>query len=188
MPKLSAMHTETPNTHGTWNPCPSFSSLQSPLLPIKKTKKLPSRRSVKVTAAFARASPSRGERAAETVAVFLVPERVAVFLVSESVAVRSPSPPLARSRSKSRCPVSYRRRRRCRSYSPARYNRDRQSRSPVRSHHYSSYERDRRSYRDIREHSERSRRQDSDRYLDRHSFASRRNRSRSVSPHSRKSH
>ncbi|RYR16914.1 hypothetical protein Ahy_B03g061759 isoform D [Arachis hypogaea] len=101
---------------------------------------------------------------------------------------RSPSPPRARSRSKSRSPVSYRRRRRSRSYSPARYNRGRRSRSPVRSHHYSSYERDRRSYRDIREHSDRSRRRDSDRYLDRHSSASRRNRSRSVSPHSRKSH
>ena len=57
----------------------------------------------------------------------------------------------------------------------------------MRPHHYSSYDRERRSYRDIREHSDRYRRRDSDRSLDHRSSASRRNRSRSVSPYTRKS-
>ncbi|KAK7318960.1 hypothetical protein RJT34_03669 [Clitoria ternatea] len=99
---------------------------------------------------------------------------------------RSPSP-RARSRSKSRSPINYRRRRRSRSYSPARHSKHLQSRSPLRSHHHSGYERDRRAYRDIREHSDRYRRRDSDRSLDHRSAASRRNRSRSVSPYTRKS-
>ncbi|RZB96327.1 hypothetical protein D0Y65_020213 [Glycine soja] len=100
---------------------------------------------------------------------------------------RSPSPPHGRSRSKSRSPINYRRRRRSRSYSPARHSKDHRSRSPLRSHHYSSYDRERRSFRDIREHSDRYRRRDLDRSLDHHSSASRRNRSRSVSPYTRKS-
>ncbi|KAL5188102.1 Polyadenylate-binding protein-interacting protein 11 [Glycine soja] len=100
---------------------------------------------------------------------------------------RSSSPPRGRSRSKSRSPISYRRRRRSRSYSPARHSKDHRSRSPLRPHHYSSYDRERRSYRDIREHSDRYRRRDSDRSLDHRSSASRRNRSRSVSPYTRKS-
>ncbi|KAG2409158.1 hypothetical protein LR48_Vigan09g076100 [Vigna angularis] len=99
---------------------------------------------------------------------------------------RSPSPPRGRSRSKSRSPINYRRRRRSRSYSPVRHSRDHRSRSPLRSHHYSSYERERR-YRDIREHSDRYRKRDLDRSLDYRLSASRRNKSRSVSPHTRKS-
>ncbi|RDX91084.1 hypothetical protein CR513_26973, partial [Mucuna pruriens] len=99
---------------------------------------------------------------------------------------RSPSPPRGRSRSKSRSPINYRRRRRSRSYSPARHSKDHRSRSPLRSHHYSGYERERRPYRD-REPSDRYRRRDSDRLLDHRPSASRRNRSRSVSPYTRKS-
>ncbi|KAK8470769.1 hypothetical protein PHAVU_003G050400 [Phaseolus vulgaris] len=97
---------------------------------------------------------------------------------------RSPSPPPGRSRSKSRSPINYRRRRRSRSYSPARHSRD--HRSPLRFHHYSSYERERR-FRDSREHSDRYRKRDLDRSLDHRSSVSRRNKSRSVSPHTRKS-
>ncbi|KAK7400084.1 hypothetical protein VNO78_11284 [Psophocarpus tetragonolobus] len=100
---------------------------------------------------------------------------------------RSPSPSRGRSRSKSRSPISYRRRRKSRSYSPARHSKDHRSRSPLRSHHYSSNDRERRSYRDIREHSDRFRRRDSDRSVDHRSSASRRNRSRSASPYTRKS-
>lgn len=66
-----------------------------------------------------------------------------------------------------------------------RHSRDHRSRSPLRSHHYSSYERERR-YRDIREH-DRYRKRDLDRSLDYRLSASRRNKSRSVSPHTRKS-
>ncbi|WJX53115.1 hypothetical protein P8452_39148 [Trifolium repens] len=99
---------------------------------------------------------------------------------------RSPSPPPERARSKSRSPISYRRRK-SRSYSPARHSKVRRSRSPLRFHHHPRYERDWRSYRDNREHSDRFRRRDSDRFLDNHSSGSRRNRSRSVSPRSRRS-
>ncbi|CAJ1939090.1 unnamed protein product [Sphenostylis stenocarpa] len=100
---------------------------------------------------------------------------------------RSPSPIRGRSRSKSRSPINYRRRRRSRSYSPARHSRGHLSRSPLRSHHYSSYDRERR-YRDSREHSDsRYRKRDLDRSIDRRLSSSRRNKSRSVSPHTRKS-
>ncbi|CAK8578473.1 unnamed protein product [Lathyrus sativus] len=100
---------------------------------------------------------------------------------------RSPSPPPVRSRSKSRSPINYRRRRKSRSYSPPRNSKVNRSRSPMRFHHHSRYERDWRSYRGSREHSDRYRRRDSDRFLDNHSSGSRRNRSRSVSPHSKRS-
>lgn len=97
---------------------------------------------------------------------------------------RSPSPIPARSRSKSKSPVIYQRRRRSRSFSPQfRRARDYRSRSPVRSRHYSRYDYDRRSYREIRGGSDRSRRRDSGRTSDRNSW---RNRSRSVSPQTRK--
>ncbi|KAL8088823.1 hypothetical protein AgCh_038559 [Apium graveolens] len=100
---------------------------------------------------------------------------------------RSPSPARARSRSKSKSPVI--KRRRSRSYSPLpRRARNHRSRSPFRSRHYSSYDYDRRSYRDSRDDSARSRRRDFVRLHDRHSpRTSRRNRSRSVSPRTRKS-
>lgn len=99
---------------------------------------------------------------------------------------RSPST-RARSRSKSNSPVM--KRRRSRSISPlSRRARNHRSRSPFRSRHYSSYDYDRRSYRDARDDSARSRRRDFVRFHDRHSpRTSRRNRSRSVSPRTRKS-
>ncbi|PRQ38424.1 putative transcription factor C3H family [Rosa chinensis] len=101
---------------------------------------------------------------------------------------RSPSP-RARSKSRSRSPINYRRRWKSPSYSPPpRYTRGRRSRSPFRSRHHSIYDNGRRSYRDVRNGSERSRRRDSDRSDDHQSYASRRNRSRSVSPRTRKSH
>ncbi|XP_022761863.1 uncharacterized protein LOC111307841 isoform X2 [Durio zibethinus] len=100
---------------------------------------------------------------------------------------RSPISYRRRSRSKSRSPISYRRRRRSRSYSPLpRFRRERRSRSPVRSHHRSRYDSERRSYRD-RDDSDRSRRRDLERSRDHHSSISRRNRSRSASPRTRKS-
>ncbi|KAK4855655.1 hypothetical protein QYF36_009429 [Acer negundo] len=117
---------------------------------------------------------------------------------------RSPSPSLARSRSKSRSPVtlrrtfrarsrtksrspiSYHRRRRSRSYSPvARRPRGRRSRSPLRSRYHSSYDNERWASRDG---SDRSRRRDLDRFHDHHSPVARRKKSRSVSPHNRKSY
>ncbi|KAL3507268.1 hypothetical protein ACH5RR_032650 [Cinchona calisaya] len=102
---------------------------------------------------------------------------------------RSPSTTRARSRSKSRSPVSYRLRRKSRSFSPPRrYLRDYRSRSPVWSRHYSSYEHERRSYRDSRDDRGRSRRRVSGRAHDRHSPVSRRHRSRSGSPRTRKSY
>ncbi|KAK1356419.1 Serine/threonine-protein kinase fray2 [Heracleum sosnowskyi] len=99
---------------------------------------------------------------------------------------RSPSAARARSRSKSKSPVI--KRRRSRSYSPlSRRARNHRSRSPFRSRHYSSYDYDRRSYRDSRDDSARSRRRDFVRLHDRHSpRTSRRNRSRSASPRTRK--
>ncbi|MBA0764660.1 hypothetical protein Gotri_013985 [Gossypium trilobum] len=97
---------------------------------------------------------------------------------------RSPIIYRRKSRSKSRSPISYRRRRRSRSYSPLpRFQRDRRSRSPVRSHHRSRYESERRSYRD-RNDNDRSGRRDLERSRDRHSSISRRN--RSISPRTRK--
>ncbi|KAJ0957880.1 putative transcription factor C3H family [Helianthus annuus] len=99
--------------------------------------------------------------------------------------LRSPSPVPARSRSKSKSPISYNRRRRSRSFSPHHRARGYRSRSPIRSRHYSSYEYDRRSFRDYRGGSDRSRRGDYGRSNDRHSY---RNRSRSVSPVTRKSY
>ncbi|XP_071719738.1 uncharacterized protein [Rutidosis leptorrhynchoides] len=89
---------------------------------------------------------------------------------------RSPSAVPKRSRSKSKSPIIYQKRRRSPSYSPPhRRARDYRYRSPIRSRHYSSYEYDRRS----------SRRQDYIRSNDRHSW---RNRSRSRSPIARKSY
>ncbi|KAH0638189.1 hypothetical protein KY289_038104 [Solanum tuberosum] len=109
---------------------------------------------------------------------------------------KSPSPSRARSRSRSpsksrsrsRSPISYRRRRRSRSLSPPRRSRDYRSRSPVRSRRYSGYEDERRPYRDVRYANERSRRRDFVRFYDRRSPVSRRNRSRSTSPRTRKSY
>ncbi|RYR53435.1 hypothetical protein Ahy_A06g028548 [Arachis hypogaea] len=181
-----SLHRYGGNCYGSGPRIPDPCSNPNPA--YRKTKKLPSRRPVKVTAAFARLTQPRRTCLRERGCLPRSRARRRLPRSRESVAVRSPSPPRARSRLKSRCPVSYRRRRRCHSYSPSCYNRGHRSRSPVRSHHYSSYEKDRMSYRDIREHSDRSRRRDSARYLDRHSSASRRNRSRSMSPHSRKSH
>ncbi|XP_059632134.1 uncharacterized protein LOC132274814 [Cornus florida] len=108
---------------------------------------------------------------------------------SPTTRARSPSITRGRSRSKSRSPINYRRRRRSRSYSPRyRQSRDHRSRSPLRSRHYSSYENGRRSYRDIRDDGGRGRRRDSGRSHDHHSSVSRRNRSRSMSPRTRKSY
>ncbi|KAL3329334.1 hypothetical protein AABB24_036435, partial [Solanum stoloniferum] len=109
---------------------------------------------------------------------------------------KSPSPSRARSRSRSpsksrsrsRSPISYRRRRRSHSFSPPRRSRDYRSRSPVRSRRYSGYEDERRTYRDVRYANERSRRRDFVRFYDRRSPVSRRNRSRSTSPRTRKSY
>ncbi|GKV36028.1 hypothetical protein SLEP1_g44207 [Rubroshorea leprosula] len=118
-------------------------------------------------------------------------------------ASRSPSTSRARSKSKSRSPVNYRRRSRSKSRSPISYHRRRRSRSysplplrrrnyrsksPLRSHHRSSYNGERRSYREFRDSSDRSWKRDSDRSNDHYSSISRRNRSRSVSPQTRKSH
>ncbi|PHT39392.1 hypothetical protein CQW23_22965 [Capsicum baccatum] len=102
---------------------------------------------------------------------------------------RSPSKSRSRSRSKSKSPISYRRRRRSRSFSPLPWkSRDYRSRSPVRPRRYSGYEDERRSYRDVRHASDRSRRRDFVRFYDRRSPVSRRNRSRSTSPRTRKSY
>ncbi|KAL3567721.1 hypothetical protein D5086_030372 [Populus alba] len=104
---------------------------------------------------------------------------------------KSPSPPRARSRSKSRSPINYRRRMRSPSYSPpSRHNRDRRSRSPVRFRYHSRYNYERRSYRDrdSRDDGDRTRRRELDRSRDHHSPVSRRNRSRSASPRTRKSY
>ncbi|KAH6770136.1 RNA recognition motif protein [Perilla frutescens var. hirtella] len=93
----------------------------------------------------------------------------------------------SRSRSKSASPINYRSRRRSRSFSPpARRGRDYRSRSPVRYRHYSSYEKERRSYRDNRDGSDRSRRRDQGRLRDNDSFVSRRKKSRSPSPRTKK--
>ncbi|KAK4796200.1 hypothetical protein SAY86_028526 [Trapa natans] len=102
---------------------------------------------------------------------------------------RSPSPSRARSKSKSRSPINYRRRQRSPSYSPPpRRRREYRSRSPLRSRHHLSYESEQRSLRDRDSYGiYRYRRHDSVRSRDRHSPISRRNRSRSVSPLSRKS-
>ncbi|PIA35896.1 hypothetical protein AQUCO_03400053v1 [Aquilegia coerulea] len=101
---------------------------------------------------------------------------------------RSPSPSRPRSKSRSRSPVKYRRDRRSPSYSPpARYARDRRSRSPFRSRHHTDYGIERRFRRDIRENYDRSGRREKDRSHDYHSSVSRRARSRSRSPWTRKS-
>ncbi|KAL7145270.1 hypothetical protein ABFS83_07G069800 [Erythranthe nasuta] len=104
---------------------------------------------------------------------------------------RSPSPTRAksksRSRSKSVSPIKYRPRRRSRSYSPPRRNRDYRSRSPVRSRYHSSYEKERRYYRESRDVSDRNRRRDIGRSHDNVSPVSRRKRSRSLSPRTKRS-
>ncbi|XP_073132039.1 uncharacterized protein [Henckelia pumila] len=95
----------------------------------------------------------------------------------------------SRSRSKSASPVNYRSRRRSRSFSPpARRVHGYRSRSPRRYRHYVSDEKERRYYRDSRDRSDRNRRRDTDRLRDSRSPVSRRNRSRSVSPRTRRSH
>ncbi|XP_058180955.1 uncharacterized protein LOC131299428 [Rhododendron vialii] len=104
---------------------------------------------------------------------------------------RSPSATRARSKSRSksrsRSPVSFRRRR-SRSFSPrSRFSRDYRARSPLRFRNYSSYDNDRRFYRDKKDDIE-GRRWDSGRSHGRHSSVSRRNRSRSMSPRTRKSY
>ncbi|KAJ6754588.1 SERINE/ARGININE-RICH SPLICING FACTOR [Salix purpurea] len=102
---------------------------------------------------------------------------------------KSPSPPRARSRSKSRSPINYRRRLRSPSYSPpSRRNRDRRSRSPLRFRYHSRYNYGRQSHRDRRDDGDRIRRMDLDRSRGRHSPVSRRNRSRSASPQTKKSY
>lgn len=102
---------------------------------------------------------------------------------------RSPSPSRKRSRSKSRSPISYHRRRRSPSYSPpSRFTRDRRSRSPLRSRYYPSRGSERRSYRDIRDSGDHYRRRGSGRSRDHHLSSSRKQRSRSVSPRTRKSY
>lgn len=96
---------------------------------------------------------------------------------------RSPISYRRRSRSKSKSPISYRRRRRSHSYSPLpRNRRDYRSKSPLRFRHES----ERRSHRDIKDSGDRSRRRDTGRSDDRHSSISRRNRSRSPSPRTRR--
>ncbi|XP_062109163.1 uncharacterized protein LOC133819825 [Humulus lupulus] len=100
---------------------------------------------------------------------------------------QSPSPSRAKSRSKSRSPINYQRRRKSPSYSPpVRHPRDRRSRSPLRSRR--GYDNERRSYRDFRDISDRYRRRDSTRFRDYHLSSSRKHRSRSVSPGTRKSY
>ncbi|KAG8369615.1 hypothetical protein BUALT_Bualt14G0032100 [Buddleja alternifolia] len=106
---------------------------------------------------------------------------------------KSRSPPTtrakSRSRSKSASPINYRPRRRSRSFSPpTRRGRGYRSRSPVRSRYYSSYEKERRYYRDSRDGSDRGRRRDIGRSHGNSSPVSRRNRSRSVSPRTKKSY
>ncbi|XP_073006904.1 uncharacterized protein [Typha latifolia] len=99
---------------------------------------------------------------------------------------RSPSPPIRRSKSRSRSPIKYRRSRRSRSFSPPiRYSRDRRSRSPIRSNR-SNYGTER-SYRDDRDSYRRVGRRESERSRDHYSSNSRRKRSRSASPRQRKS-
>ncbi|GKV28663.1 hypothetical protein SLEP1_g37685 [Rubroshorea leprosula] len=102
---------------------------------------------------------------------------------------RSPVNYPRRSRSKSKSPISYRQRRRSRSFSPLPpCRRDYRFKSPRRSHYRSSFDSERRSYREVRNSADRSWRRDSDRSHDNHSSISRRNRSRSTSPQTRKSH
>ncbi|CAN1146819.1 hypothetical protein LINPERHAP2_LOCUS15508 [Linum perenne] len=101
---------------------------------------------------------------------------------------KSPSPPQARSKSRSRSPINYRRKRRSPSYSPPPRRRERRSRSPLRSWRYSKYDSDRRSFRDTRDHGGRTRRQDLDRSHDHGLSGSKRHKSRSVSPRTRRSY
>ncbi|CAN0915762.1 hypothetical protein LINGRAHAP2_LOCUS29301 [Linum grandiflorum] len=101
---------------------------------------------------------------------------------------KSPSPPQARSKSRSRSPINYRRNRRSPSYSPPARRRERRSRTPLRSWRYSQYDSDRRSFRDARDHGGRSRRRDLDRSHEHSLSGSRRHKSRSVSPRTRKSY
>ncbi|XP_043708484.1 uncharacterized protein LOC122657754 isoform X2 [Telopea speciosissima] len=98
---------------------------------------------------------------------------------------RSPSSPHPRSKSRSKSPIKYQRGRRFRSPSPlTRHSRDRRSRSPLRSHYRTDYSSERRSHRESRD--TRSGRRERERSHDRYSL-SKRNRSRSVTPRTRKS-
>ncbi|KAL6009279.1 hypothetical protein ACLOJK_022507 [Asimina triloba] len=113
--------------------------------------------------------------------------------VDQSV-VMSPSASRPRSKSRSRSPIRYRRSRRSRSFSPPpRFSRDRRSRSPPRSHNRSHVS-DRRSYRDSRDSYssggrrfwELERERKRERAWDHYSSVSRRHRSRSKSPQTRR--
>ncbi|XP_042513913.1 splicing regulatory glutamine/lysine-rich protein 1-like [Macadamia integrifolia] len=99
---------------------------------------------------------------------------------------RSPSSSRPRSKSRSRSPIKYRCSRKSRSPSPlTHHSRGRRSRSPFRSRHRTNYSSEWRSLRDSRD--VRSGTWERDRLHDRYSSVSRRNRSRSVSPRTRKS-
>ncbi|KAJ8634333.1 hypothetical protein MRB53_027669 [Persea americana] len=101
---------------------------------------------------------------------------------------RSPSTSRQRSKSRSRSPIKHRRSRRSRSSSPSnRYPRDRRSRSPFRSRHYMNHVSERRPYRDVRDSYSRSGRREWEISRDHYSSLSRRNRSRSMSPRTRRS-
>ncbi|XP_042503513.1 uncharacterized protein LOC122080749 [Macadamia integrifolia] len=99
---------------------------------------------------------------------------------------RSPSISHPRSKSRSKSPIRYQRSRRFRSPSPlTRHSRDRRSRSPLRSQRHTDYSSERRSHRESRD--TRSGRRERERSHDRYSSLSKRNRSRSVTPRTRKS-
>ncbi|XP_058093369.1 uncharacterized protein LOC131239606 [Magnolia sinica] len=109
---------------------------------------------------------------------------------------RSPSTSRPRSKSRSRSPIKYRRSRRSRSFSPpVRYPRDRRSRSPFRSRHHKNHVNERRPYRDVRDsysrggrrNWDRERELEQERSRDHYSSVSRRHRSRSMSPRTRRS-
>ncbi|KAJ4969223.1 hypothetical protein NE237_015924 [Protea cynaroides] len=98
---------------------------------------------------------------------------------------RSPPSSHPRSKSRSKSPIKYQRSRRSRSPSPlTRHSRDRRSRSPLRSRHRTDYNSGWRSHRGSRD--TRSGRWERERSHDRYSSLSRRNRSRSVTPRTRK--
>ncbi|XP_043719081.1 serine/arginine repetitive matrix protein 2-like isoform X2 [Telopea speciosissima] len=99
---------------------------------------------------------------------------------------RSPSSSRPRSKSRSRSPIKYRCSRRSRSRSPlTHHSRDRRSRSPLGYRHRANYSNEWRSHRESRDI--RSGRRERERLHDRYSSVSRRNRSRSVTPRTRKS-
>ncbi|KAF5176104.1 RNA recognition motif (RRM)-containing protein [Thalictrum thalictroides] len=126
-------------------------------------------------------------RAAE-ISKMLKANGVGIEETDENKKSRSPSPSRLKSKSRSRSPVKYRRDRRSPSYSPpTRYARDRRSRSPFRSRHHTDYGIERRFRRDVRENYDRPVRREKDRSHDYYSSVSRRARSRSRSPWSRKS-